>query len=560
VTLGIISVTPAYGIATQDVTIEILGQDFNPSSHVRMVTPSDPPVLFPLTGVIYLSPGILHVLVPAGALPIGIYDITVDNGNNVTANLPQVYRADVELIDPYGSQTLPVLQDRVRSRFHDAPNGKPYDLRVGSVISDMVDAPLPEFEILYNRLGRVLKQGFAQYMGGAYLDLRCEEHGVLRKPATYATGIIQTIAPVGTVLPINMTFSTTTQPNVGQPAVRFTSTEIATKIQKAIVGGVVTSATPSTLTDTHLNLVTNEWSGGYVWINAGTAKGQARKILSNTQTTITVNPWDTGILPDVTSGYEFFSGVDIIADLPGSSGNVAAGAVNIMTSRTLFITGITNPVDIGGGFSAESDAQLLSRFLLTVRSPSSGGNVADYKRWAREAPNTSIGDVSVVPLWQGNGTVQVVIMNADGTIPNTATINAVQQFIDPNAAGMGGGVAPIGAKVTVQAAATVAVDVSVKLFITPGYNATSVINEVAAAISNYLFELAVGDDVIFTQVQHEILYDPAEPAYYRAGVQDYDILSAGYGIKLSSSGTWTQANIVIPGNQTVIPGTITVTT
>jgi uncharacterized phage protein gp47/JayE len=307
-------------------------------------------------------------------------------------------------------------------------------------------------------------------------------------------------------------------------------------------------------------MVTNEWTGGYVWINAGTGRDQLRRILSNTQTTVTVAQWDLGQTPDTTSGYEFFSGVDVVADLPGLTGNVAAGSVNIMTSRTLFITNVSNPVPITGGYSQETDAQLLSRFLLTVRSPSSGGNVADYKRWARETPNTSIGDVSVVPLWNGAGTVQVVIMNSDGTIPNSATIAAVQNFLDPGGAGTGGGMAPIGAKVSVVAATTVAVDVNVKLYITTGYNATTVVNQVAGAISNYLFGLDVGDDVIFTQVQHEILYDPIEPGYYRAGVTDYDILSAGHGIKLTSSGTWTQANIVIPGNQTVIPGTITVTT
>jgi uncharacterized phage protein gp47/JayE len=560
VTLQIIAVTPALGVVEQDVTIEILGLEFLPSSTVRLVVPAIPPVTFPFAGVTYVDTSTLRVLIPANALGIGYYDVIVDNGVGVTTTLPQAYRAAPDLIDPYAGQTLTVLQQRVRSRFSNAPNGKPYDLRIGSVVSDIVDSPLPEFEILYDRLARILKQGFAQYMGGAYLDLRCEEHGVIRRPATYADGIMQTTAPVGTVLPVGMTFSTTSKPNIGAASVSFTSTETAPKTQKATVTGTATSGTATSLTDTTKNFVTNEWANFYIWITAGTGTGQVMKVLTNTQTVINIQSWEAQQIPDATSKYSLFSGVDVQADLPGPGGNAAAGAVNIMTSHTQFVQAVTNPIAYLGGYNPETDAQLLARFLLTVRSPSSGGNVSDYIRWAQQVPNTEVGYVSVIPLWNGNGTVKVVIMNADGTVPNAATVLAVQNYLDPNAAGMGGGIAPIGAQVTVAAATTAGVDVSVKLYVTPGFNAATIASEVQASISNYMYDLNVGDTVLFTQIQHEILYDPAEPAYYRAGVQDYDILSAGHGIKLSTSGTWTQANITIPGTEKAIPGTITVTT
>jgi len=558
-TLQVASVTPAYGVVTQDVTIEIVGSDFLPNSAVTLTVPSIPPASYPFANTLYVNANVLRTTIPANSLPLGIYDVIITNPGPITASQSQVYRATVDLIDPYLGQTLQVLQQRVRSRFTAAPNGKPYDLRVGSVISDMVDSPLPEFEILYDRLGRILKQGFAQYMGGVYLDLRCEEHGVIRKQATATVGVIKTTAPVGTVLPVGMRFSTTAKPNVAVTAVTFVSTEQSAKTQKAVIDSTVSSATASSITDTTKNFVTNEWANFYVWITQGTGTGQLRKVVTNTQTVINVQNWDAGKVPDATSHYELFSGVDVIADLPGTGGNVAAGAINIMASATQFVQGVTNPIAFTSGLDRETDAQLLSRFLLTVRSPSSGGNVVDYQRWAKETPGTSIGDVSVVPLWNGNGTVKVVIMNADGTVPGAATIAAVQQYIDPNAAGMGGGVAPIGAQVTVVAATVTQVDVSVKIYVTPGFNTAATVNEVQAAISNYLFDLNVGDDVLFTQVQHVILYDPAEPAYYRASVSDYDILSAGHGIKLTTSGTWTQANIVIPGTAKVTPGTITVT-
>src|SRR5215467_1517766 len=252
-TLQVASVTPAYGVVTQDVTIEIVGSDFLPNSAVTRTVPSIPPASYPFANTLYVNANVLRTTIPANSLPLGIYDVIITNPGPITASQSQVYRATVDLIDPYLGQTLQVLQQRVRSRFTAAPNGKPYDLRVGSVVSDIVDSPAPEFEILYDRLARILKQGFAQYMGGVYLDLRCEEHGVIRQPATDAIGVIQTTAPSGTVLPVGMTFSTTAKPNVAAAAVTFTSSETIAKTQKNTVTGTATSSTATSLTDTSKN-------------------------------------------------------------------------------------------------------------------------------------------------------------------------------------------------------------------------------------------------------------------------------------------------------------------
>src|SRR5437660_9572347 len=438
-------VTPAYGTASKAITLEITGSGFTVSSVPSLVSPTSPPITYALTEVTFVNSGMLRATAAAGSIPLGFCDVKVDNGGGVTGVLPQSYRASVDLLDLYADQTTPTIISRIINRFSNAPNGKPYDLRTGSVVNDLATAPAPELSLLWERMSRVVKLGFAQYMGGIMLRLRGEEHGVIAKPFVFATGVIKTTAPLGTILPTNMTFSTTAVANSGISALTFTSTEPAQKIEKTTVTGSVTAADPTSITDNTKNFVVNEWQNHYVWITGGTGTNQLHKIVSNTATKIVISGWDTGTQPDTTSLYQLFSGVDVRADLPGVIGNVATGAINLLTSGTSFVTAVTNPVAFINGLDAETDAQFLTRYLLSVRSPSSGGNITDYQRWAKETPNVNIGQVSVISLWNGNGTVKIVVINSDNTIPSAATIGAIQQYVDPNAAGQGGGKAPIGA-------------------------------------------------------------------------------------------------------------------
>lgn len=68
------------------------------------------------------------------------------------------------------------------------------------------------------------------------------------------------------------------------------------------VAGTATSASGTTLTDTGLTMTTNEFTGGWISITAGTGVGQTRQIVSNTTTQFTVATWTT--TPDTTSKYE----------------------------------------------------------------------------------------------------------------------------------------------------------------------------------------------------------------------------------------------------------------
>ncbi|WP_027181659.1 baseplate J/gp47 family protein [Oleidesulfovibrio alaskensis] len=84
-------------------------------------------------------------------------------------------------------------------------------------------------------------------------------------------------------------------------------------------------------------------------------------------------------------------------------------------------------LSLAGGTDAESDAQLLERLLLHMRTPPGGGNRYDYQRWALEVPGVTA--AFVYPLRRGLGTVDVAVLSADG-LPAAELVTAVQAHID----------------------------------------------------------------------------------------------------------------------------------
>ncbi|GAW29593.1 hypothetical protein ULO1_21630 [Carboxydocella sp. ULO1] len=114
---------------------------------------------------------------------------------------------------------------------------------------------------------------------------------------------------------------------------------------------------------------------------------------------------------------------------PGASGNVAAGTITILAQPVAGITSVNNVATTSGGLDEEDDASLLARYLQRVRSPSAGGNKADYVNWAMEVPG--VGGVFVVPVRDGPGTVSIAIINTNKEPADQALVDAVQNYIAP---------------------------------------------------------------------------------------------------------------------------------
>lgn len=132
---------------------------------------------------------------------------------------------------------------------------------------------------------------------------------------------------------------------------------------------------------------------------------------------------------EVTISAEGTVNADIEAVEAGADGNVAAGTITLLAQPIAGTTGVTNAAATTGGLNEENDATLLSRYLQKVRSPSAGGNKADYANWALEV--TGVGGVSVVPVKDGPGTVSIAIIGTDKKPASQELVDTVQNYIAP---------------------------------------------------------------------------------------------------------------------------------
>src|SRR5699024_11400314 len=78
---------------------------------------------------------------------------------------------------------------------------------------------------------------------------------------------------------------------------------------------------------------------------------------------------------------------------------------------------------------AESDDDLRARILKTYEINQYGGNIEDYIQFTSKLEG--VGAVQVYPIWNGGGTVRVVILSNSFELPTKSLIDRVQEAIDP---------------------------------------------------------------------------------------------------------------------------------
>lgn len=81
------------------------------------------------------------------------------------------------------------------------------------------------------------------------------------------------------------------------------------------------------------------------------------------------------------------------------------------------------------GEDIEKDESLRNRYLTKARSPSAGGNKADYVNWSLEV--VGVGGVSVIPVRDGPGTVAISIINTNKEPAGQTLMDEVQNYIAP---------------------------------------------------------------------------------------------------------------------------------
>lgn len=143
------------------------------------------------------------------------------------------------------------------------------------------------------------------------------------------------------------------------------------------------------------------------------------------------------------------------------------------------------------GEEEESDDSLRERFLANLMKTAFGGNVAQYRQWAKEIPG--LGGVQVYPIWAGGGTVKLSIIDTDYNSCSSEFCQTILEKFDPENSGgetgLGLGIAPIGHKVTVSTPLPRTINVSGKITLLPGYKLETLLPQIKLALEEYLLSL-----------------------------------------------------------------------
>lgn len=247
------------------------------------------------------------------------------------------------------------------------------------------------------------------------------------------------------------------------------------------------------------------------------AGAAASCIMTLTGTAGTVVP--AGKVFQTPNGVRFTT--DAAVTLPGSvsatcteigvKGNIEENELTIQGSTTKGLTGWSNTEAVGG-IDDETDLSLVTRYYDHLRKPATSGNVYHYEQWA--ASVAGVGEVKVFPLWDGPGTVKVVITSSDIGVPDGTIVQACADYIET--------VRPIGADVTVEAARGVDITVSATIVRDADRSVEDIAAEFETALNSYFGALAFQNgEIVYTEVG-AILQNIE-------GVYDYSGLTIGGG-------------------------------
>lgn len=233
--------------------------------------------------------------------------------------------------------------------------------------------------------------------------------------------------------------------------------------------------------------------------------------------------------------------VKATAQTVGTGGNVAAGAISKVPVSIYGVSSVTNEAAAYDGYEEEADSVLLDRILFAVRQPATSGNVYHYIEWSTSV--SGVGAVKVMPLWNGNGTVKVVVVDTNKDVPSDDLLQEVRDVIAQNA--------PIGATVTVVAPTVKAINISLKVT-----NGAGNADAIKTVVTEYLKKEVFGTNyknlsdlnkeitVSYAQIGRIILDESA-----RTGVNDYDNLTINDGTD----------NIICAADNLPVVGVVTLT-
>ncbi len=299
----------------------------------------------------------------------------------------------------------------------------------------------------YKTLNKLLPIAFVDETSGEYLEARCAEYGITRKPGTAARVSLEFSGQNGTKIPVGTTVST-------QGGLLFSTTEPGE-------------------------------------IQEGKALAEA------------------------------------VSQQAGMACNVPPGALTRLVTPVGGVERVQNPKAAQGGADVESDESLFARLDQYRKNRAASGNIADYVQWGMEV--SGVGAVQVLPIWNGPGTVKVILAGDDKKPVDSAIVQSCQEHMER--------VRPIGAQVTVESAGTFSVSVAAALQLAEGAVLETVKAEFLKKLEEYFQELALQKNTVpYNRVAFLLLSIP--------GVDNFTALSLNQG----------EADLTIPSGSVPVLG------
>ena len=221
------------------------------------------------------------------------------------------------------------------------------------------------------------------------------------------------------------------------------------------------------------------------------------------------------------------------AEANGIAYNVSAGSITVMGRNVAGIVSVTNPEAAYGGTDEETDAALLARYKEYLQRPITSGNKNHYIAWAKEVSGVSY--AACVPLWNGAGTVKVIIGGPDMAPVDETIVTETAAHIEEER--------PIGAEVTVVSASAKIINVTAKVTLSGEATAETVKAQLEKALSEMFAGYTFGAEktVRYSRCLNLLLGCD--------GVEDYSALTVNGG----------KVNIALGIEETPTVGTVTVT-
>lgn len=213
----------------------------------------------------------------------------------------------------------------------------------------------------------------------------------------------------------------------------------------------------------------------------------------------------------------------------GDIGNTYSGALENIDN----VSGVTATLTdiITSGEEEETDDNLRARFYIQVQAPITSGNTDNYVKWALEV--SGVGKAKVFPIWDGPGTVKVLVVDENMSIDTTLE-TTVAAYIET--------VRPIGATVTVDSPTSLTINATANVVLDGSKTLADVQTAFITALTAYL------KDTVFET--YSVSYAKVGSLLLAIeGVDDYNTL-------LVNAGT---VSITLNDTEMPICGTVTLT-